>query len=39
MRRQRPAAAKKDEGIGNVCGGWQNVENAALALAESANLC
>jgi hypothetical protein len=33
-----PTKKKADEQFGNPYGGWQNVENAAIALAESANL-
>jgi hypothetical protein len=33
-----PTKKKADEQFGNPYGGWQNVENAALALAESSNL-
>src|SRR5262245_46361300 len=33
-----PAAKKEEGAFGNPYGGWQSVENAALSLAESANL-
>ena len=33
-----PTKKKADEQFGNPYGGWQNVENAAIALAESSNL-
>ena len=33
-----PTKKKADEQFGNPYGGWQSVENAAIALAESANL-
>ena len=38
-RRTTIRPTKKEDGqFGDVYGGWQSVENAALALAESANL-
>jgi len=33
-----PTKKKADEQFGNPYGGWQNVENAAIALAEASNL-
>ena len=33
-----PTKKKADEQFGNPYGGWQNVENASIALAESSNL-
>jgi hypothetical protein len=33
-----PTKKKEDPQFGNPYGGWQNVENAAIALAESSNL-
>jgi hypothetical protein len=33
-----PTKKKEDAQFGNPYGGWQNVENAAIALAESSNL-